>query len=120
EVHVPDPQDRTTFLRSKLGSGIGASSSGNDAIRRWVAELMALRPRVIPRDAWATHPAGVTESAPRVLTMHGPITVHANLTDAPVMVHGGALLATFGAVTDAGDGTLQLGPDAVALIDPEG
>ena len=115
EVHVPDPQDRQTFLRSKLGSGIGASSAGNDAIRTWVAQLMALRPRVGPREAWEEHPPAVSESAPRVLTLHGPVTVHANLTDAPVTVEAAAPLATFGQVS-VDDGTLTLSPDAVAAV----
>lgn len=116
EVHVPDPQDRTTFLRSKLGSGIGSSSAGNDAIRAWVADLMALRARVDSREAWAAHPAGASESAPRVLTMHGPLTVHANLTDTPVTVPGAAPLATFGEVSDSGDGDLLLAADAVVVV----
>ena len=117
EVHVPDPQDRQTFLRSKLGSGIGASGAVNDALRTWVSDLMALRPRIGPRDAWDRHPAGVTEMSARQLTMHGPVTVHANLSEAPMRVEGSVVLASFGDVASA-DGHVTLQPDAVALVDP--
>ncbi|GIG54667.1 malto-oligosyltrehalose trehalohydrolase [Demequina activiva] len=114
-VQVPDPQDRLTFLRSKLGSGIGAASAGHDAIRAWVADLMALRPLIGPREAWEAHPPAISESAPRALTLHGPVTVHANLTDAPITVEGSSPLATFGEVSHH-DGALTLAPDAVAAV----
>lgn len=114
-VNVPDPQDRTTFLRSKLGSGVGASGAQHDAIRSWVADLMALRDRVKPRAAWEQHPAGASESAPRVLTLHGPLTVHANLTSEPAELPAGHVVAAFGAV-DAGE-HIRLGADAVAIVD---
>ncbi|WP_084130498.1 malto-oligosyltrehalose trehalohydrolase [Demequina sp. NBRC 110055] len=116
EVHVPDPQDRTTFLRSKLGDGVGADSAHHHALRDWVATLMALRARVEPREAWAAHPAGASESSPRVLTLSGPVTVHANLTDASAVVtDGGELVGSFGSVTPL-DGGFELAGDAVALV----
>lgn len=114
-VNVPDPQDRTTFLRSKLGSGVGSSSAAHDAVRTWVADLMALRPRVQPREVWDQHPAGVSERAPRVLTMHGPLEVHANLTDTPATMESAAPVASFGNVT-WDDGVLSLAADAVAVV----
>ncbi|WP_084103568.1 malto-oligosyltrehalose trehalohydrolase [Demequina sp. NBRC 110056] len=117
EVQVPDPQDRLTFLRSKLGSGVGAASAAHDALRSWLADLMALRPRIAPRDAWLAHPAGASEPAPRVLVMHGPLEVHANLSAEPVTVSG-TPVATFGAVAER-DGALELAPDAVAVVEPQ-
>ncbi|MFV0287404.1 MAG: malto-oligosyltrehalose trehalohydrolase [Demequina sp.] len=116
EVQVPDPQDRVTFLRSKLGDGVGADSAGHHALRAWVSTLMALRERVEPRAAWDAHPAGASESSPQVLTLHGPVTVHANLSDAEAVVSDrGAVVGTFGDVTVI-DGGLSLAPDAVALV----
>ncbi|WP_084078194.1 malto-oligosyltrehalose trehalohydrolase [Demequina sp. NBRC 110057] len=116
EVHVPDPQDRVTFLRSKLGDGVGADAAGNHALRAWVSTLMSLRPSIDPREAWDAHPAGASESSPRVLTLHGPVTVHANLSDAPAVVSdGGELVGTFGEVTQV-TGGFEIAADAVALV----
>ncbi|WP_062073580.1 malto-oligosyltrehalose trehalohydrolase [Demequina sediminicola] len=115
-VQVPDPQDRTTFLRSKLGSGIGSEGEPHDSLRTWVADLMALRRLVSDRDEWTSHPAGAEETSPRVLTLHGPVTVHANLTDSSAAVSDdGKVVATYGAV-DVSDGEVVLQADAVALV----
>jgi len=114
EIQVPDPQDRTTFLRSKVGPGVGAQGEPHDSLRRWVADVMAARTRTLDPDAWQRHPAGVVEHAPRVLTMHGPVAVHANLTDAAVTIPSRAPLASFGDATWA-DGQVTLAADAVAL-----
>ncbi|WP_296664352.1 malto-oligosyltrehalose trehalohydrolase [Demequina sp.] len=114
QVDVPDPQDRQTFLRSKLGSGVAATTDANRRIEAWVAAVMGARERTLSDDAWRRHPAGASESAPRQLTMHGPVEVHANLSAEPMRVEAGALLAAFGAATWT-DGTLELAPDAVAL-----
>ncbi|WP_084037834.1 malto-oligosyltrehalose trehalohydrolase [Demequina sp. NBRC 110053] len=113
EVQVPDPQDRTTFLRSKLGSGVGASTAHHDAIRSWVADLMALRPLVSARDAWERHPAGVSERGQRMLTMHGPLEVHANLSETAHVVSG-ELVASFGPVKRSEAG-LTVEPGGVAV-----
>ncbi len=115
-VDVPDPQDRQTFLESKLGSGVAASTEVNRRIEAWCAEVMAARSRTLDPAAWARHPAGASEQAPRQLTMHGPVAVHANLTDAPMSVDPGELLSAFGEVTASDDGSLLLAPDAVALV----
>ena len=114
-VEVPDPQDRQTFLRSKLGSGLASTTATNARIERWVATVMEVRPRTLAEGAWSRHPAAVTEQAPRQLTMHGPVYVHANLSDAPMHVLGGTLLGAFGTVTDEGR-EIVLEPDAVALV----
>lgn len=114
-VEVPDPQDRTTFLRSKLGAGVGSARPSHDNVRRWVADLMALRPRTQPREAWERHPAGVTESEPRILTMHGPLKVHANLTDTETTLESAEPFAVFGDTTWDG-GVLRLRADAVAVV----
>ncbi|WP_062526836.1 malto-oligosyltrehalose trehalohydrolase [Demequina rhizosphaerae] len=119
-IQVPDPQDRQTFLRSKLGSGVSAASPGHQRIERWVAEVMAARAATLDRDAWAAHPAGASEQAPRQLTMHGPVMVHVNLSDAPMVVPAASTaLAVFGSVEASEDG-LVLAPDAVALVAAEG
>jgi len=116
-VDVPDPQDRQTFLRSKLGAGVAAASEANRRIEEWVAAVMAARPRTLEAGAWDRHPAGASEAAPRQLTMHGPVLVHANLSDEPMTVAGGQLLASFGDVAESED-ALVLAPDAVALVVP--
>ncbi|MDN4472734.1 malto-oligosyltrehalose trehalohydrolase [Demequina zhanjiangensis] len=117
EVNVPDPQDRQTFLRSKLGAGLAATTDAQRRIEEWMAEVITARPRTLEDEAWARFPAAVTESRPRVLTLHGPVMVHANLSDSPAELPRGELLAAFGRVTEA-ETTLTLGPDAVALVAP--
>jgi maltooligosyltrehalose trehalohydrolase len=114
-VHVPDPQDRTTFLRSKLGPGLGAGTRTNAAIAQWFSVVMHIRPITLRQGAWERNPAGASEVAPRALTMHGPVTVHANLTDLPVRYRGPMPTAVFGTATADGDGYV-LSPDSVALV----
>lgn len=115
-VAVPDPQDRTTFLRSKLGSGIGSEGEPHDSLRTWVADLMALRRHVDDRDAWKRTPAGASEPAPGVLRLAGPVTMYANLTaDAVDLQASGILAAQFGTVS-RDEARLRLAPDAVALL----
>ncbi|WP_062385898.1 malto-oligosyltrehalose trehalohydrolase [Demequina iriomotensis] len=125
EVRVPDPQDRQTFLRSKLGSGLAAASAANERIEAWVTALMTARRRTLEDGAWAAHPAGASEAAPRHLTMSGPVQVHANLSDSAMEVPlAGEVVGVFGNVAidgaDGGRGTLMLAPDAVALVAAEG
>jgi maltooligosyltrehalose trehalohydrolase len=114
EIQVPDPQERTTFLRSKIGPGVGAQGEPHDSLRRWLADVMAARQRTLDPEGWQRHPAGVVEHSPRALTMRGPVAVHANLTDAAVAIDARAPLASFGTVTWA-EGRLTLEADAVAL-----
>ncbi|WP_430869111.1 malto-oligosyltrehalose trehalohydrolase [Demequina aurantiaca] len=118
EIHVPDPQDRITFLRSKLGDGVAAEGSEHDALRTWELQLMALRPRIQPRDRWDAHPPGVSESSPRVVTMHGPLAVHANLSEDAVTIDTTNVVATFGEVTVDADGRAVLEPDAIVVEAP--
>lgn len=113
-VDVPDPQERQTFLRSKVGPGLGAAGASQAAIEEWVAKVMSARPLSLRDGCWDRHPVSVTEAEPRQVTMTGPVTVHANLSDAPMEVTG-TPLASFGHVTDLGDG-FRLAPDAVALV----
>ncbi|MFV0634667.1 malto-oligosyltrehalose trehalohydrolase [Demequina sp.] len=117
DVQVPDPQDRLTFLRSKLGSGLGATTATNDVIAAWFSELIALRGRIAPRAAWQAHPAGVAELAPRVLAMNGPLRVIANLTEQPFEVEVGQVLAVFGESSDT-SGSVRLAPDTVVVTEP--
>ncbi|WNM28617.1 malto-oligosyltrehalose trehalohydrolase [Demequina capsici] len=115
DVSVPDPQDRQTFLRSKLGSGLAATTETQRRIEAWVAEVMTARDLTRDPAAWEPFPVSVSESAPRVLTMRGPVIVHANLSAHEAMLPAGAVIATFGRCTSADD-CLKLGPDSVALV----
>lgn len=117
-VDVPDPQERTTYLRSMLGDGLASDSHGHRALRGWLAEVMAARDLTQDRAAWQRHPVGVSEVAPRVLTMRGPVIVHANLTDAPVTIDSASPRTVFGSVTHSSEG-LVLEPDTVILVDAD-
>lgn len=112
--HMPDPQDKQTFLRSKLGSGVGAAAATHRAIETWFDQVMRARPLTLVEGAWKRHPLAVTEEGPRQLTMHGPVLVHANLSGEPMNVTG-APLATFGRVEIHPD-SMTLHPDAVVLV----
>ncbi len=114
EVDVPDPQDRQTFLRSKVGPGLGAAAARQDALEEWMAHVISARRLTLRDGAWTRHPVVVTEAGPRRLTMNGPVRVHANLSNE--QMHGeGTPLAVFGEFTDLGD-SFSLAPDAVALV----
>lgn len=114
-VDVPDPQDRRTFLRSKLGAGVAATTGTNGRIVAWLADVMAARARTLDAAAWERHPAGASERSPRQLTMHGPVEVHANLSGTPMTVPAGEVLAVFGSVASGAEG-ITVAPDAVALV----
>jgi maltooligosyltrehalose trehalohydrolase len=113
-VTVPDPQDRQTFMRSKLGPGLGAAGTMQAALGDWMTHVMTARPLTLREGAWARHPVSVKEAGPRQLTMTGPVRVHANLSHEPMQV-GGTPLAAFGEFADCGDSFI-LAPDAVALV----
>jgi maltooligosyltrehalose trehalohydrolase len=114
-VAVPNPQDPATARASVLDPE-SATGFPHDELRAWFAELIAARRLTAPRGAWAKHPVGVEEPAPRVLVLRGPVTVHANLSDAPVEVPGVTPLATFGEVTTDSSRTI-LAPDSLILVD---
>ncbi len=116
-ITVPDPQDPDTYRRSKLGAGLAAGGSVPELLREWFAHLIAARE--LHARAWERFPAGVSERADRVVTMHGPVAVHANLSPAPVVFDGVAPLAVFGDVTVTVAGC-ELAPDAVILEDLDG
>ncbi len=118
DVHVPDPQDRQTFLRSKVGSGVSASGTTHAAIEAWVGDIMAARALTLRDGAWSRHPVSIKETDPRQVTMNGPVCVHANLSATPMRVEG-PLRAVFGHIADLGDDGLALAPDAVALVAQE-
>ena len=113
-IEVPDPQDRATFLRSVIDTA-EASQGVHARLAQWVAELMGARPSTLVPGAWDRHPVGVSEDAPRVVTLTGPVTVRANLSNTPVRFEARDVGATFGLVT-TGDGVVTVGPDSVALI----
>ena len=75
---------------------------------------MAARQLTLSADAWRRHPVSVTEASAAQLTMTGPVTIHANLSDTPMRVSGPAL-STFGDVEATAD-ELLLHPDAVVLV----
>jgi len=113
-VEVPDPQDTQTFLRSKLGPRLGSGGATSRAIQAWMSTVMEARPLSMEGGAWQRHPVSMSERAPRQLTMTGPVTVHANLSQEPMTVPGSPLVA-FGRVESHEDGFTLL-PDAVALV----
>ncbi len=113
-VDVPDPQDRQTFLRSKVGPGLGSTGAQQTAIREWMSHVIRARRLTLRDGAWTRHPVSLSEAGPRQVTMSGPVAVHANLSDAPMQVHG-TPVAAFGKVTELGDG-FTLPPDSVALV----
>lgn len=115
DIQVPDPQDRDTFMRSKLGSGIAASHASQRAIEQWFTEVMSARQSTLDPDAWRQFPVGAHEVAPRQLVMTGPVEVHANLSVDPMPL-AGRVIAVFGADNSPAPLT-ELPPDAVALID---
>lgn len=117
---IPDPQDPATRDRSVL---VNARNPNEPfaSMRAWMGTCMALRHRTLATGAWDTHPVAVTEPAERVLVLHGPVSVHANLSAAPVqfpMEPGRTLVGAFGEAV-AGDGILTIAPDAVALTATE-
>lgn len=115
DIRVPDPQDRDTFMRSKLGAGIAAGTATQRAIEAWFAKVMAARERTLRPGAWDRFAAGAYEVAPRQLVMTGPVEVRANLSTEPMPVTGD-VIAVFGVDGSPGD-VLELPPDSVALID---
>jgi len=114
EVNVPDPQDRQTFLRSKVGPGLGSAGALQADIEDWMMKVMSARRLTLRDGAWTRHPVSVTEAGFRQVTMNGPVRVHANLSGEPMKVEG-TPLAAFGEVT-AQDDSFSLAPDAVALV----
>jgi len=110
-IEVPDPQAASTFDASRVDPS--AAGTPQDELRAWFAALIAARPRVLAPGAWERHPVSVMESAQRVVTLAGPVTVHANLSSEPVAFEG-KLLEAFGDVAER-EGTLHLAPQSVAL-----
>ena len=106
--HVPDPQAPSTFAASRIDR-----SAANPAIAEWFDAVMSLRGHTLRDGAWLLQPVAVTERAPRQLTMTGPVTVHANLSDEDVRYEG-HYNAVFGRATIDCDGFV-LHPDSVAL-----
>lgn len=114
-VHIPDPQDRDTFMRSKLGAGIAATTSTQSAIAEWFDTVMEARELTLQPDVWQHFPAGAYEISARQLVMTGPVEVRANLSDAPMPITT-EVIAVFG-VKGSTTALTELPPDAVALID---
>jgi len=108
-IDVPDPQSLATFQACVLDP-----SGGSDALRAWFGEVMRLRPLTLLPDAWQRFAVGVTERAPRQVTMNGPVRIHANLSAEPLTCSGRPA-ALFGGSTPATEGFV-LEPDSVALV----
>ena len=113
-VIVPDPQDPSTFLHSQLGSTPNPLSLAQLAIESWCEAVMSARPLTLFAGAWQRHPVSVFEASARQLTMTGPVTVHANLSEEPMLIRG-HLLGVFGTVVETAE-HFVLHPDAVALV----
>ncbi len=117
EIEVPDPQAPDTFIASRLAH-VDSLEPRYAAAREWTATCMAARAITTAPGAWERHPVSVTERQPRVLTMNGPVRIHANLSEAsvefPVDV-ASTVVGSFGPVTPRGDSVL-VPPDCVALI----
>ncbi len=114
-VDVPNPQDPATARASILDPD-AAVGSPHDELRAWFAALVAARSLTLRRGAWDRHPAGVEESAPRILTLRGPVIVHANLSGASAEVPAATPLAVFGRLETQGSRTI-LAPDSLVLVD---
>ncbi len=115
KVTVPDPQDPATARASVLAPE-EATGLIHDEIRAWFASLVSARALTLREGAWDAHPAGVEEVSPRVVTLHGPVRVYANLSRASVDIAVGVPLASFGQVALVGPHVV-LGPDSLILID---
>ena len=118
DVVVPDPQSAETFERSQLRPSAEGPLPARVAIESWFATVLSARPLTLDADAWRRYPVSVSEASARQLTMTGPVTIHANLSDEPLRVRG-QLLGAFGIVDADGD-QLVLHPDAVALVNTAG
>ena len=117
EITVPDPQSPQTFEASQLAH-VDSAEASFAAAREWTATCMAARSLTTAPGAWERHPVSVSETRPRVLTMDGPVRIHANLSGSSVefrITEADAVVGAFGAAVRAG-GTLTVPPDAVVLI----
>ena len=115
DVVVPDPQDPANLLRTRSFAPRPRTHC-------------PLKPRSSP-GVNASWPPAASRSTPtrgcdtlcpspkasaRQLTMTGPVTIHANLSDEPMRIRG-PVLGTFGTVEAEAD-HFVLQPDAVALV----
>lgn len=114
-IDVPNPQDPATACASILAPE-AAVGFPHDELRAWFAELIEARRLTLRRGAWARHPVGIEESAPRILTLRGPVTLHANLSDASHDLPDAEPIAAFGDVS-IGSSLVTLGPDSLILVD---
>ncbi|NYI41281.1 malto-oligosyltrehalose trehalohydrolase [Demequina lutea] len=115
DVVVPDPQDPETLANSQLRAFGDDLLPARAAIEAWCERVVSARALTLGPDAWRRYPVSVSEASPRQLTMTGPVTVHANLSDKPMPIRG-PLLGTFGIIEAEAD-HFVLQPDAVALVD---
>lgn len=117
---VPDPQDRDTFLRSRLDWGeLGDDDHGE--ILAWYRRLIELR-RAMPELA-DPRPDSIDASAdPKsaILTVRrGSIAIAVNLGSRPAhldVAPGADLIAASSPDVAAGDASLSVPPDAVAIF----
>ncbi len=118
DVVVPDPQAAETFESSRLRLASDEPLPTQAAIEAWCERVMSVRPLTLGADAWLRHPVSVSEASARQLTMTGPVTIHANLSDEAMRVRG-PLLGAFG-IVEADADHFVLHPDAVALVNAAG
>ena len=116
-VTVPDPQDPAT-ARASVVDPDAATGPVHDEIRAWFAALVSARALLRRDGAWQAHPSGIEEPSPRVLVMHGPVAMHANLSRSPVdvAISGDPPIASFGEVAFTHSHAV-LAPDSLILLD---
>ncbi|MGI8685517.1 MAG: malto-oligosyltrehalose trehalohydrolase [Acidimicrobiales bacterium] len=119
---VPDPQDPATFERSKLDWSEPGHKE-HAAVLDWHRRLIELR-RSVPALSDGRLDAVECEfddGAGWLVVRRGPVTVAGNVGAIPVdfQVGGRIILATDGAEPGP-NGTLQLGPDDVAVLVEDG
>jgi maltooligosyltrehalose trehalohydrolase len=115
-AQVPDPQDKETFLRSKLDWGQLAREP-YESLLGWYRSLLALRrsrPEFTdPRLDQAR--VSYDEAARWVLVHRGALRVAANLGDGPVDVPLGSGAAGPGVLLLGSDPGISVRPDAIGL-----
>jgi maltooligosyltrehalose trehalohydrolase len=116
---VPDPQDPTTFQRSRL-DWAEPTSDPHAAVLRWHRDLIALRAANSGlRDGDRAAMVVEHDEASRTLVVRrAGVTVACNWGDAPVVVaiSVGDVPKLLSAGASIGEGSVQLEPDSVAVL----
>ncbi|MFH8250090.1 malto-oligosyltrehalose trehalohydrolase [Microbacterium sp. B2969] len=118
---VPDPQDPTTFERSKLrwDEASTADHARLLALYRSLARLRREHPELTDPDFASLGGEAVETAGGRVYRLRrGPLLVLVNLSGAPAsFTHVSRVLLATDAATAVVDGALVLPPEAAAIVD---